>query len=117
LVNFVDQIERFFASAPSTAGAKWHTAMLGPPGPDRPLDQRPENREYSRQFGRHPGNPGQDEEPGMRMGDTLRSILTRLVAYIAVVIAAGLLFLAGVSVYKLMWPRPVVPFSQMGHSP
>jgi hypothetical protein len=27
------------------------------------------------------GIPGQDEEPGMRMGDTLRSILTRLVAH------------------------------------
>ena len=32
---------------------------------------------------------------GMIMGDTLHSILTRLVAYVAVVIAAGLLFLAG----------------------
>jgi hypothetical protein len=51
------------------------------------------------------------------MGDTLRSILTRLLAYVAVVIAAGLLFLAGASVHELMWPRPVVPFSQMGHSP
>ena len=48
---------------------------------------------------------------------TLRSILTWLVAYVAVVMAAGLLFLAGASVYELMWPRPVVPFSQMGHSP
>jgi hypothetical protein len=53
----------------------------------------------------------------MSMGTTLRSILTRLVAYVAVVIAAGLLFLAGASVYELMWPRPVVPFSQMSHSP
>jgi hypothetical protein len=51
------------------------------------------------------------------MSDTLRSILTRFLAYIAVVIAAGLLFLAGATVYELMWPRPVVPFSQMGHSP
>jgi hypothetical protein len=51
------------------------------------------------------------------MGDMLRSILTRLVAYVAVVIAAGLLFLAGATVYELMWPRLVVPFSQMGHSP
>jgi len=40
------------------------------------------------------------------MGDTLRSILTRLVAYLGVVIAAGLLFLAGATVYELMWPRP-----------
>jgi hypothetical protein len=56
-------------------------------------------------------------EATMSMGDTLRSILTRLVAYVAVVIAAGLLFLAGTSVYELMWPRPVVPFSQMSHSP
>ena len=50
---------------------------------------------------------------GMSMGDTLRSILTRLVAYVTVAIAIGLLFLAGASVYELMWPRPVVPFSQM----
>jgi hypothetical protein len=45
------------------------------------------------------------------MGNTLHSILIRLVAYVAVV--AGLLFLAGATVYELMWPRPVVPFSQM----
>jgi len=51
------------------------------------------------------------------MGDTLRSILTRLVAYVAVLIAIGLVFLAGASVYQVMWPRPVVPFSQMSHSP
>jgi hypothetical protein len=51
----------------------------------------------------------------MSMGDTLRSMLTRLVAYVAIVVAAGLLFLAAASVYKLMSPRPVVPFSQMGH--
>jgi hypothetical protein len=51
------------------------------------------------------------------MGDTLRSILTRLVAYVAVLIAAGLLFLAGATVHEVMWPRPVVPFSQMSHSP
>jgi putative tryptophan/tyrosine transport system substrate-binding protein len=36
------------------------------------------------------------------------------VAYVAVVVAAGLLFLAGASVYALMWPKPVVPFGQMG---
>jgi hypothetical protein len=84
-------------------------------------------RLYSR-----PGNDltkrlDQDEEPrlrgalkreatigwGMSMGNTLHSILMRLVAYVAVVIAAGLLFLAGATVYELMWPRPVVPFSQM----
>jgi len=47
------------------------------------------------------------------MGNTLHSILIRLVAYVAVVIAAGLLFLAGATVYEVMWPRPVVPFSQM----
>jgi hypothetical protein len=51
------------------------------------------------------------------MGDTLRSILTRFLAYVAVVIAAALLFLAGATVYELMWPKPVVPFSQMGHNP
>jgi predicted membrane channel-forming protein YqfA (hemolysin III family) len=50
------------------------------------------------------------------MGDTLRSILTRLVAYVVVVIAAGLLFLAGATVYEWMWPRPV-PLSQMSNSP
>jgi hypothetical protein len=53
----------------------------------------------------------------MSMGDTLRSILTRLVAYVAVVIAAGLLFLAGATVYELMWPRRVAPLSQMSDSP
>jgi hypothetical protein len=47
------------------------------------------------------------------LGNMLHSILIRLVAYVAVVIAAGLLFLAGATVYELMWPRPVVPFSQM----
>jgi hypothetical protein len=47
------------------------------------------------------------------MGNALRSILIRLVAYLAVAIAAGLLFLAGATVYQLMWPRLVVPFSQM----
>ena len=47
------------------------------------------------------------------MRGTLHSILTRLVAYVAVVIAVALLFLAGASVYELMWPRPVVPFAQM----
>ena len=49
--------------------------------------------------------------------DPLRSILTRLIAYVAVVITAGLLFLVGATVYELMWPRPVVPFSQMSRSP
>jgi hypothetical protein len=48
-------------------------------------------------------------------GDTLRSILTRLAAYVGVVVAAGLLFLAAMSVYQMMWPKPVVPFGQMGH--
>jgi hypothetical protein len=47
------------------------------------------------------------------MGEPLHSILTRLVAYLAVVIAAGLLFLAGASVYQLMWPGPVIPAAQM----
>jgi hypothetical protein len=88
-------------------------------------------RERVRLYSR-PGNDlakrlDQDEEPrlrgalkrgatigwGMSMGNTLHSILIRLVAYVAVVIAAGLLFLAGATVYELMWPRPVVPFSQM----
>jgi hypothetical protein len=27
------------------------------------------------------------------------------------------LFLAGATVYELMWPRPVVPLSQMSNSP
>jgi hypothetical protein len=49
------------------------------------------------------------------MGDTLRSILARLAAYVGVVVAAGLLFLAAMSVYQMMWPKPVVPFGQMGH--
>ena len=50
---------------------------------------------------------------GTSMGNALRSILIRLAAYLAVTIAAGLLFLAGATVYELMWPKPVVPFSQM----
>src|SRR5262245_63549828 len=54
---------------------------------------------------------------GTSMGNTLRSILIRLVAYVAVAIAAGLLFLAVATVYELMWPRPVVPLSQMSNSP
>jgi hypothetical protein len=58
-----------------------------------------------------------DDSARMSIGDTLRSILTRVVAYLAVVIAAGLLFLAGTTVYELMWPRPVVPLSQMSNSP
>ena len=45
----------------------------------------------------------------------LHWILSRLVAYVAVLVAVGLLFLAGASVYALMWPGPVVPFGQMGH--
>jgi hypothetical protein len=51
------------------------------------------------------------------MNNALRSILTRLVAYLAVTIAAGLLFLAGATIYELMWPKPVVPLSQMSDSP
>jgi hypothetical protein len=51
------------------------------------------------------------------MGNALRSILIRPVAYVAVAIAAGLLFLAMATVYELMWPRPVVPLSQMSNSP
>ena len=50
------------------------------------------------------------------MRDTLHSILTRLVAYLAVAIAAGLLFLAGATVYAWMWPKPIVPLSQMSDS-
>jgi DNA invertase Pin-like site-specific DNA recombinase len=38
----------------------------------------------------------------MSMGDTLRSILTRVVAYVALAIAIGLLILAGATVYELM---------------
>jgi len=52
---------------------------------------------------------------GDRYGTMLHWILLRLAAYIAVVVAVGLLFLAGASVYALMWPKPVVPFGQMGH--
>ena len=53
----------------------------------------------------------------LSMGNALHWILVRLVAYLAVAIAAGLLFLAGATVYQLMWPRPVIPLSQMGNSP
>ena len=52
--------------------------------------------------------------PEIGTGTMLHWILLRLAAYIAVVVAAGLLFLAGASVYALMWPKPVVPFGQMG---
>ena len=48
------------------------------------------------------------------MGAMLHWILPRIAGYVAVVVAAGLLFLAGASVYALMWPKPVVPFGQMG---
>ena len=54
---------------------------------------------------------------GNEMSNALRSILIRLVAYVAVAIAAALLFLAGATVYELMWPRPVVPLSQMSNRP
>jgi hypothetical protein len=57
------------------------------------------------------------EEWETTMGNALRSVLTRLVAYLSIAIAAGLLFLAGATVYELMWPRPVVPTSQMSNSP
>jgi len=57
--------------------------------------------------------PGTGKQQGT--GAMLHWILSRLVAYVAVLVAVGLLFLAGASVYALMWPRPVVPFGQMGH--
>ena len=41
------------------------------------------------------GEAGGYDSWGISMGNTLHSILIRLVAYVAVVIAAGLLFLAG----------------------
>ena len=50
---------------------------------------------------------------GTTICNALRSILIRLVAYVAVAIAAGLLVLAVATFYELMWPRPVVPLSQM----
>ena len=49
------------------------------------------------------------------MSDRLRSMLTRVAAYVGVMVAAGLLLLAAMSVYQMMWPKPVVPFGQMGH--
>jgi hypothetical protein len=33
----------------------------------------------------------------------------RVAAYIAVAVAAGLLFLAGTTVYEWMWPKPAAP--------
>ena len=45
----------------------------------------------------------------------MRPILTQLAAYVAVVVTAGLLFLAGMSAYQMTWPKPVVPYGQMGH--
>jgi hypothetical protein len=56
---------------------------------------------------------GSGEQRGS--GDMLQWILSRLGAYVAVVVAVGLMFLAAASVYALMWPKPVVPFGQMGH--
>ena len=61
--------------------------------------------------------PSPAAKNGNEMGNALRLILIRLVAYVAVAIVAGLLFLAGATVYELMWPRPVVPLSQMSNSP
>ena len=55
--------------------------------------------------------PGIGEQQGT--GAMLHWILSRLGAYVAVLVAVRLLFLAGASVYALMWPRPVVPFGQM----
>ena len=46
------------------------------------------------------------------MSDRLRSMLTRVAAYVGVMVAAGLLFLAAMSVYQMMWPKPVVPFGR-----
>jgi hypothetical protein len=54
---------------------------------------------------------------GTSVGNALRSTLIQLVAYVAVAIAARLLFLAAATVYELMWPKPVVPLSQMSNSP
>jgi len=51
------------------------------------------------------------------MGKAPHPILVRFAAYVAVAVAAALLFLAGATVYELMWPRPVVPTSQMSNSP
>jgi hypothetical protein len=45
------------------------------------------------------------------MSDRLRSMSTRLAAFVGVIVAAGLLFLAAMSVYQMMWP--LVPFGQM----
>jgi hypothetical protein len=50
------------------------------------------------------------------MGKARHPILVRFAADVAVAVAAGLLFLAGATVYELMWPRPVVPTSQMSNS-
>jgi hypothetical protein len=57
--------------------------------------------------------PGTGEQRGT--GAMLHWILSRFGAYVAVVVAIGLLFLAAASVYALMWPKPVVPSGQMGH--
>jgi hypothetical protein len=57
------------------------------------------------------------EEGGTSIGKALHPILIRFAAYVAVAVAAGLLFLAGATVYELKWPRPVVPTSQMSNSP
>ena len=57
--------------------------------------------------------PGTGEQQGT--GAMLHWILFRLATYVAVLVAVGLLFLAVASMYALMWPRPVVPFGQMGH--
>jgi hypothetical protein len=46
------------------------------------------------------------------MSDRLRSMLTRLAAYVGVMVAAGLLLLAALSVYQMMWPKPVVPLGR-----
>ena len=49
------------------------------------------------------------------MGDTLRSILTRLAAYVGVVFAAGLLFSRCAVGVSDDVAKPMMPFGQMGH--
>ena len=47
--------------------------------------------------------PGTGEQQGT--GAMLHWVSSRLVAYVAVLVAVGLLVLAGASVFALMWPR------------
>ena len=52
---------------------------------------------------------------GKISGTTWATPCVQFAAYLAVAVAAALLFLADASIYAVKWPKAVVPFGQMGH--